>query len=381
MQRVPGRQGTFLRLAVWLLLGSLLPAGCSPGRGYEAALLLADIAAGDEPSALKRRTPAPQRRPVAFAMEGKHYRGDLYRPVEGIRAGLLLIPGAAEEGRDDPRLVAFANSLARAGFAVLVPELSGLRRLQVGPENISEVADAFRWLADDAELAPGGRAGMAAFSYAAGPALLAALRDPIRERVRFIFVLGGYYDLEQTLTFIITGCYRHEGQWRYLEPLDYGKWAFVASNIHRLKDAEDRRLFDTMARRKRTDPAASVADLAARLGEEGQALFALITNRDPLRVPALLEALPQTIRQDISALNPAEKDLSRLQAQLILVHGFEDPMIPFTQSLALAEAAPAGQTKLYLAHGLVHVDVAPGLPDRWRLWQAVRALLAARDGK
>jgi acetyl esterase/lipase len=366
---------------VWVLIGSLLMAGCSPRRGFEAALLLADIAAGAEPSLQKRWTADPERRPLNFTVSGKRYQGDLYRPPDSVRAGLLLIPGVAEDGRDDPRLVAFANSLARAGFAVLVPELSGLRQLQVGPANITEVADAFSWLVGQAELAPEGRAGMAAFSYAAGPALLAALREPIREKVRFIFAVGGYHDLEQVLVFFTTGFYRHAGQWHYLKPLDYGKWAFVESNIHRLQDPEDRRLFRIASQRKRVDPAAPVGDLAAELGAEGATLYALVTNRDPMRVSALLEALPAGIRRDIAALNPAGKDLSRLAAKLILVHGFEDPMIPFTESSALAAAVSPDQVQLFLVHGLIHVDVAPGLPDRWRLWQAVRVLLAARDGK
>jgi pimeloyl-ACP methyl ester carboxylesterase len=368
-------------VAVLLLFGWLLPAGCSPGRNWEAALLLSDIAAGQKPSALKRWTPSPERRPIAFTVDGKHYRGDLYRPANGIRAGLLLIPGAAEEGRDDPRLVAFAMSLARVHFAVLVPELTGLRQLQVGPENIIEVADAFRWLVADAELVPEGRAGMVAFSYAAGPALIAALRESIRNRVRFIFAVGGYYDLEQTLTFFTTGYYCYQGRWQYLKPLDYGKWAFVASNIHRLRDPRDRRLFRAMARRLFMDPSASVEDLAARLGKEGRSLYNLVTNRNPCRVPQLLADLPAAIRQDISALNPAEKNLTRLEAHLILVHGYEDPMIPFTQSIELAEALPPDQTELFLVHGLVHVDIKPGFFDRWRMWLAVRALLKARDGK
>jgi len=31
-------------------------------------------------------------------------------------------------------------------------------------------------------------------------------------------------------------------------------------------------------------------------------------------------------------------------------------------------------------HGLMHVDIVPGLADRWRLLQALHDLLAARDG-
>ncbi len=365
-------------LSAWLLLA----AGCSsPWRSYEAALVLADIAAGDGPSRLKRTTDEPQRTTIRYPTGNRLGQGDLYRPATEIKAALLLIPGVAETGKDDPRLVAFAATLARAGFAVLVPDLFRLRQLQVSPEDVREVADAFAWLAADPKLSPQGRAGMAAFSYAAGPVLLAARQQSIRERVRFIFVVGGYYDLPQVLTFFTTGYYRHRQQWHYLRPNDYGKWAFVAANLNHLKETKDRRLLRQMAERKQLDPALPVADLAAGLGQEGRALYALIDNRDPQRVPALLAALPATVRSNLQSLDLADKDWSHLAARVILVHGLDDPMIPFPQSIALAEALPKESVRLFLVRGLAHVDVAPGLPDRWRLWRAIRTLLEARDGK
>lgn len=365
-------------LSAWLLLA----AGCSsPWRSYEAALVLADIVAGDGPSRLKRTTGEPHRTTIRYPTGSRLGQGDLYRPATEIKAALLLIPGVAEAGKDDPRLVAFAATLARAGFAVLVPDLFRLRQLQVSPADVREVADAFAWLAADSRLAPQGRAGMAAFSYAAGPVLLAAREESIRDRVRFIFVVGGYYDLPEVLTFFTTGCYRHRQKWHYLQPNDYGKWAFIAANLHHLEKASDRRLLRQMAGRKQLDPEMSVADLTAGLGEEGRSLYTLISNRDPQRTPALLAALPASVRNDLRALDLADKDWSHLAARVILVHGLDDPMIPFPQSIALAEALPKGSVKLFLVRGLAHVDVAPGLPDRWRLWRAIRSLLAARDGK
>ena len=376
-----GKQGKFsifALLVVWLMLAA---GGCRPWRSYEAALVLADIAAGDQPSRLKRTTREPQRIGVRYRTDGRQGQGDLYRPAAEIRAALLLVPGVAETGKDDPRLVAFATTLARAGFAVLVPDLPGLRQLRVSPADVGEVADAFAWLAANPQLAPQGRAGMAAFSYAAGPALLAAIDEPIRQRVQFVFAVGAYYDLQQVLTFCTTGYYRQNERWHYLPPNEYGTWAFVASNIHRLGNAEDRRIFRQMTRRKLADLTASTDDLVAGLGKEGQALHAFVSNRDPRRVAHLLKALPVAIRQDIAALNLAGRDLSRLSSRLILVHGLQDRMIPYAESVALARAVPEGQSHLFLVKGLEHVDVAPELPDRWRLWRAITLLLAARDGK
>lgn len=366
-------------LGLAILVSLLLLAGCSPRRGYEAALVLADIAARDQPSRLKQVTPEPQHRSVAFAVEGRPYRGDMYLPGEGGYSVLLLVPGAAEAGKDDPRLVAFATTLARARFTVLVPDIASLRELQVNPGNVGELRDVFAWLTSRSELTPGGRGGMVAFSYAAGPALLAALEPAIRERTSFILAVGGYHDLEQVLAFFTTGWFRQEDCWHYLEPNEYGKWVFILGNLHRLDDPADQTLLRAMARRKMEDLDAGLDDLAAQLQGKGKDLYAFITNRDPQRAPELLERLPEGVRADIAALNLANKDLSRLGARLILIHGYDDSIIPYTESLALATAVPKGQARLFLVDGLAHVDLTPGLLSRFRLWRAIHLLLVERD--
>ncbi len=352
---------------------------CSPIRCYEAALMLADISAGKEPSRWKKIKPAPEREEVAFERNGRQYLGDLYRSPEGMLAAILLIPGAAELGRDDPRLVALAMTLARARFAVLVPEIPSLRRLQVNPGNIREVRDAFAWLSSRADLAPQGRAGMAAFSYAAGPAILAALEPEIRDRVRFILAVGGYHDLERVLVFFTTGHFRLGGKWSYMEPNAYGKWVFVLHNAEILSDAEDGKLLRMMARRKMDDLSADIEDLRVGLGPEGRGVYTFITNRDPAKGLQLLGKMPEGIREDIAALNLAGKDLAQLKARLLLVHGYDDNIIPYTESIALAAAVPRNSSSLFLGRGLMHVDYDPDFSTIWSFWRAVGRLLEERE--
>lgn len=373
------RSGRLWIKALAVLLLTVAVVACAPGRGYEALLVLADIAASGGDSRLQRRTAPPQRRTVEFVVEGRSYVGDLYLPA-AVRAGVVLVPGLAEGGKDDPRLVAFANTLARARFAVLVPDLAELRRLRVSPDNIIEVADAFAWLSEQPELSPDGRAGLVAFSYAAGPALLAALEEPIRERVRFILAVGGYHDLRRVLKFLTTGYYRVADEERYRQPEAYGRWAFLLNNADHLPDPQDRALVTALAQRRQADNDAPVDDLLANLTPAGLAIWNFVTNTDPGRVAPLLAALPEEVLEEMTALNLAGRDMSRLRAQVLLLHGYEDPMIPFSESLALAGVLPEDRVQLFLVHGLQHVDIEPGLPDRWRLWRAVRAFLEARDG-
>jgi hypothetical protein len=108
--------------------------------------------------------------------------------------------------------------------------------------------------------------------------------------------------------------------------------------------------------------------------------MALLDNRDPARVGALIAELPAPIRADLRELDLERRDFSRVPFELILVHGRDDPIIPSTESQALAAAAPADKVSLYLVDRLSHVELSPaGLLDGFELWQAIYRLLAERD--
>ena len=357
----------------------LMLAGCAALPDDEATWALEDLAAGARKSRLKERTPDPSRKPVAYAIEGRDYQADLYLPGEPPVAGIVLVAGVAERGKDDPRVVALATTLARTRFLVLVPDLPNLRALRVRPGDAQSVADAFSQLLSRRELHSGSRIGIGAFSYAVGPAVLAALDPAIRERVDFVLGVGGYYDLHQVINFFTTGFFRKEGQWHYLEPSRYGKWAFVLSNLERLPDPRDRSAFRVMAERRLCDPHARIDDLSLGLTSEARALLGLLENRDRARTPALIDALPAAIRADIEALNLANRDLSGLQAELILLHGTDDTIIPYTESMSLAAAVQPGQAELFLIDGLAHVDAKPLGLDRHAMWRALHALFTQRS--
>jgi pimeloyl-ACP methyl ester carboxylesterase len=228
--------------------------------------------------------------------------------------------------------------------------------------------------------APQGRAGVAGFSYGAGPVLLATLQPDVREKVRFVVTLGGYYDLHSIVTYFTTGYYQGESgdQWIYQRPNPYIKWVFTLSNADLLEHAEDREVLGKLARRMMNKVGDDPEPPLQQLKPDARALVALLTNEDPARVPALIAQLPPRIRDELDGLNPAVQDLSRFRAQAILVHGHSDTMIPYTESVALARALPPDHAQLFLTEGFAHVDIKPNKQDIPQLLAAMQALLAQR---
>jgi hypothetical protein len=203
--------------------------------------------------------------------------------------------------------------------------------------------------------------------------------DPsLSSRVRFILSIGGYYDLPRTLIYLTTGHYEIPGVSLAIQPSEYGKWVYALSNASRLENAREREIFSRLAQRKLENLEARVEDLLARLSPEGNQLYEFITNTDPARSPVLLSRLPPALRAHIVELDLASRDLKHLAARFILVHGFEDNAIPYGESIALAQALPPGSAKLFLLHGLFHVDVVPGVIDGLTMWRAIYALLSER---
>lgn len=366
-----------VRTVVALLIVLSMAAGCSPGRLADSTRLLADIAAGDGPSSLKENTLPPRRETIGFEVDGRRHAGDLYTPDSPL-AGLVLLPGLAPAGKDDRRLVAFATSLARARFEVLVPDLPNMRRLRVSGGDARVVADAAIHLHS---LDPERPLGMTAISFGAGPMVGALFEPGVAGRVDFMITVGGYHDLEAVITFFTTGYYRSgpDAAWQYRRPNAYGKWVFVLSNANQLDDPGDRAALMAMAERRLDDGRADISDLATGLGPQGRAVYALLTNGDPNRVPELLAALPPAVAGEIAALDLKRRDLSGLDVRFVLVHGRDDPIIPETESIAFADAVGSGRADLYLLDSLQHVDPsALGVADTLTLFSAVYTVLGFR---
>lgn len=366
-----------IRTSVLFIAFAIALTGCgSMQRGYESALLLGDVRAGSGDSRLKSVTEAPTRSTITYAVSDREHVADVYEPAgRPPRGTLVLIHGFTGHGRRDLRLVELAASLARSGFVVVAPDVEGPRTFAVGLDDARDIGDTLRYVTTD----PGGFTvrpiGLMAFSFAVGPAMIAAMEPSVADDVRFLVAVGGYYDLVDIITYVTTGFDPLNNRADAIpEPRREGKWLVLLSQLDRIHNDGDRRLLRRIAESRLDDPEARVDDAVAALGSEGQSVYRLVTNTDPGRVDEYVRGLPVDVRAELEGLDLAQHDLSRLRAQLILVHGMDDDVIPIGHSERLRDAV-GDRAHLFLASGLHHVDVSPGLRDGWQLWRAGSLLL------
>lgn len=287
--------------------------------GLSAAFLVEFLSSGTW-RPLSRLTAAPRVEPLPVPGAA------VDRWTGGGGAPLVLVHGYAPAGKDEPRVRAAAALLARAGFDVAVPTIPGLTRGRLRPDDVRPVV---------ATVAARPRPTvMIAVSVGAGPALLAAAEPSVRDHVRAVLSLGGYASAAELLRFFLTGEYAWNGVHGRVTHDPAVVRAFVEANA----DLLDRPVRDALA--------------------------------DPARAAAALRAPPPPVTELLERLSP-ERVAAAIRARLILVHGVDDPAVPYTESLRLAAARPL-HTDVVLVHILEHVE--PGA--RGRSWAALRELAA-----
>ncbi|MBW3652910.1 MAG: glycosyltransferase [Actinobacteria bacterium] len=138
-------------------------------------------AAGVVADALERPWP----RPFAKRVERSQTRlgdvtGDLYVPGDEAPP-LVLVHGAAPEGKDDPRLIRLARALAAADRLVFVPDLE-LKNRTFEERDIDRIVRSIAGLSRHPSAA-GEHVQVVGISYGGSFALVAAADERVRERV------------------------------------------------------------------------------------------------------------------------------------------------------------------------------------------------------
>jgi pimeloyl-ACP methyl ester carboxylesterase len=295
-----------------------------------------------------RRTPA--REPIVLTGGATAL---VWRPASrATHPGLLLVHGLTPDGKDDPRLLWVAGLLARAGFVVSVPELPALRAQRLKPTDAAVVASALADLAGrpDTRDRP---ITVLAVSVGAGPALTAVADQGRQLRVRRVVALGGYAEARELVRYFTTGAYAYRGAKGRVTMNPGLVRAFAMLNLDLVQDPADREAVRT---------ALAGQPLPATAGPEARAVSAVLENRDPAQVDRLLAALPAETRALLDALSPA-RVVPRVDARLLLIHGRDDPAVPYTESIRLAAAADPARTRLVLVDLIAHVE---GLTPAWR---------------
>jgi hypothetical protein len=285
--------------------------------------------------------------------------------------GWVVLHGVTRPGRNHPTLVQFARALAGSGAIVLVPEIREWRNLDLAPEEATETIRASVLALSDRQEVIGTQIGIMGTSFGVSHALQAATDSVLKEHLRVAVGFGGYCSLSRTLRFLFRGEHEWMGRRFKGDPDPYGRWVVTGNYLTRVPGFEDAGdVADALLRlarhasdvqvgswHERFDPVKE--ELAGTIEPSRRELFRGIA--PPAGNPPDTE-LSETIAEALAKAGETASPLFRpaslvdgIEVPVRLVHGREDRLIPFTESLRLKEAfAPEANVRVDLTCLLAH---------------------------
>lgn len=277
-------------------------------------------------------------------------RARVYAPITPARHTVLLVSGLHPAGIDEPRLVGLARRLAEANVTVVTPDIPELSRFEITSALTDRIEDTAAWLAAQSSLTPRGRIGLMGVSFSGGLAVVAAGRPSLRNRLLYVFSLGGHDNLRRVLEYFCAGVPDDtpaSGITRPTRPPhDYGV-AVVLLNVAEqlvppgqaapLREGVRRFLWashlDMVDKPEAARQFAALRETVRTLPEPSATLLEHVNNRDVARLgPRLLPHLGGLA--DEPALSPSRSP--EPSAPVFLLHGRDDNVIPAIESQHLA---------------------------------------------
>jgi dienelactone hydrolase len=308
---------------------------------------------------LRPRAGATFESEVMYARGSESLPATLYRPAAypGRLPAWVVLHGLTRPGRNHTSLVRFARAVAHAGNVVLVPDIPEWRELRVAPDLAMETIRAAVLALEQRPDVRAEHAGLFGFSFGATQALVAATDDVMATRLAGVAAWGGYCDLRRLFRFGLTGQHELDGVTYQARPDPYGVWimagnylpmvsghrdsAPVAAALHALAIESGERgfyawdpVYDDSKRRLRAGLAPGhrpLFDMLAPLTTDPPA--------DEGRALELAEELAATALEQDPLLDP-RPFLPAVKVPVVVAHGRDDRLIPFSESIRLSRELP-----------------------------------------
>lgn len=314
-----------------------------------------------------RRVPrpfAPEPRRAAAEIGG--VRGRLYTGQAGAR-GVLLVPGAAPAGIEDPRTNSLAASLVRAGRTVFIPQLD-LYDKQFREDDVERLIASVVALSESTT----NKVAVLGISYGGSLALIAAADPRLDGRLSRVATFGAYFDLIGVIQAVTTGASVVGDRTITWKAHPMARDFLYARTTQQLVPAAEQSLF--------LDALAGVAD-PSLLGPASRAYYELLVNVDPHRTYELAELLDRDHRLFLETFSPS-RVAGKIDVPIRALHSTDDPVVPYAELERLGAAMPAAETTAVSM--FQHVDFDPRSPGDWiaaspdlfRLWSFATWVLA-----
>ena len=281
----------------------------------------------------------------AVTMESSSYRDGndnnqplrVYHPnIARKCAAFILYPGASPTGERHEAMNGLALALARGGFRVFLPRIPELMDVLIREESIDHVIKVFEAVSEREDV-EGAKIAAVGMSFGGSLVVKACSDKRMIAKPAVVLSYGSFFDFEKTLKFALTGDFSDGTTDYHLEPHEWGRIGFFYNFLQHVDEDFD---FENVQSYLLTCVGVDEDEIAAaynKLPERDRRFVDKILKESDSAAQQLANETLAKVRPTIEPLSP-RSFMDRIDFPLFLMHGANDTMVPFTETVMFDKA-------------------------------------------
>ena len=341
----------------------LLATSTLQGRAFvKSALFIPQVLPNIPVRPLEYVTKTPVREKITFTtLDADKASADLYLPKgENSHPAVVFFMGVVPPDRDESRIVALAEGLARTGMGVMIPWLETQHQNRIVEKDIESLVDAFIYLENHPRVKLG-KIGMGGICTGASMSIVASQDLRINDRVSFVNSFAGYYDAAD---FIVATAAKTR-----FDEVSSTRWNpdSLTQNLittHIVDGTFDK---DQVILNRIIKTGEWTQQDSDDLSSSGRAVLTLISGPNVDAAREAITSLNSRTTQFLENISPST-NIDNLKAEVLLMHDSSDKLVPPEESRRFAKAIESNGRRVYHTEFSlfqravqVHMDDSKGL--------------------
>ena len=293
-------------------------------------------------------------------------------PVTYRNRTIILYPGASPYAEKHPKIEMLGIALAQNGYKVFIPRIPPLMRLNISEINVKWFICFYDWLLNKNTLNPSNIA-MVGISFGGAIMLKAYLEFQNKLPIpKLIMTYGTYVDAESTLRFLLTGDILHNGIKYKITPNEWGLVVLFKNYLQNLDLTWDPTGIQKVMDLHIKEELNMRDSIIAKLPSNQKSIVQSILNGEcNTRVKELCNAMIVNEKEALKNLSP-KYWVHKIKQKVFIFHGANDSIVPFTESIQLAEHIP--NAELLISYLYTHKEIVKDTSSYFLLKEVLRMI-------
>ncbi|MBU2496502.1 MAG: prolyl oligopeptidase family serine peptidase [Nanoarchaeota archaeon] len=255
---------------------------------------------------------------VSYKSGEKEFIADIYLPKTQAKKAVIIYSPLVRDAREDVALINLAETFAKLDILAFIPFEKEKEYGLISEDDVEDVVSAFLFLKNFTKEDDIDNMGIFGISYGIGPVLAASTDERIKDDVKFIFSLGGYYDLKNLIKFASTKSFEYGEIKGEFEPNPYTKEVMQISLLEFTKEDKYGNL----------------------------SVYNILSNKEAEKFEELYKDLSIELKENIEEISPKNYiDKLNPNIKIFIIHSPTDNYVPYTESLRFYDSLSEEQKK------------------------------------